>query len=332
MHRSGVTRRAVLLCGVALSCCLAPLRFGYPQGSGDGTGDQGNEENDETTLVDWSFDSELMDYKSNFLSRDIFGIEYDQYFSSLSATYNSPNRAGNLDPEVNDIAVSRSVYTVMNYSEQAIPSPATTGTNVFDRVHEMYRLHFGSHSQTSAAVDRLISAVTQIAKLESSQWMESKKTAQGLWARDAARGPFSSGQWKCNIAVSEWLLREGIRPIYINNDPRQGFANTDFMVNNRESLSCWKPTNTPDKGNLIVYLNHVGVVTDPARHLAVSAGKTHVQERTHWGLDSAGVPRAVSNRSELNSESLSDHPQAYFLEYNCPDIRTSSHYFYDQVE
>jgi hypothetical protein len=212
----------------------------------------------------------------------------------------------------------------------SLPSPATSGDTIFERIHRAYERQF-SDTRNDAASERLADLACKIAKEETSAWKASKESESGKWAKETERGPYKAGDWKCNVAIAEWTTKEGARPLYTKDG---SFANTKYMLDRKDSFTCWRTTDDPKKGDIGVYPNHAFVVIDPKTGEGVSALRNHTKNYQHFERDAQGVAHPVVFERDSRGVShavVDKEKEVIFFEYHCPDHQVHDNFLYDKV-
>jgi len=104
--------------------------------------------------------------------------------------------------------------------------------------------------------------------------------------------------------------------------PGTAYANTTTMLNGT-TFRCWRPTNSPQIGDIGVYPNHIFIVENPATGMGVSALRTHVTEMVHYTTDANGRyhPNPALDRHRFQTEPL---PEIIFFQYHCPDLKPAA--------
>jgi hypothetical protein len=133
-----------------------------------------------------------------------------------------------------------------------------------------------------------------------------------------------NGQTFCNVFVNSIGVQASLQMPTFGGLP----ATTQGWVANTGTLRCWKETSDVQRGTLFVVndpnaqkgsTHHMGIVTDPETHKAVSAGSSKVNVYTSWEYDSTGKARYIEHARDRND--LTGRAEVHFHEYTCPDHR-----------
>jgi hypothetical protein len=304
---------------------------------------ESNDENERENNAEESLDdSDLRDFEfgdfEDFYSQNLYSHATFVLLDPSEYSFNDSIVGSDTTNEKSYLGVNTS-FEFDTTTSSGIPSAVDRDESIFARVSLAYQRIYcdmiGDGSRNDAAAARLAQVATEVCESERSA-RNSDASYTGKWAFSAERGYLHEGDYKCNMAFGEWSEKAGLTPIYRDGNV---YADTKFISAHADSLSCWKPTEEPHRGDVVLLDTkngsmHLGVVTDPERGLAISAGKEVASEYRHFGFDQEGVARPIWDTrhtgSDMQSPAFSDRPAVQFFEYNCPDQRILDSFPFDK--
>lgn len=293
---------------------------------GDNDGDNDDSGNDSGAGPDFP------DYEPHFPdfpNEPDFNSEYADAFSDILESIDEMARetAGEFDAFDTIGEFGLTVPSLLQETSD-IPSAVTNENSIFERHTEILRGLFAQDKalpRNDGSHSRLADLVSETFRAEKAARNAENSPKMGEYARAAEKGYLGSGQNKCNLHVGEHLRKAGMDPMLLTN---KNYANTKAIVDNPKGFKCWRPSDSPKRGDVFVHhdgkYGHMGVVTGEQTNNGISAGKTWQSKRMHFAKDKNGVQRAIkSTQGERFEQDFNKHAEVIFMEYYCPDHEPS---------
>jgi hypothetical protein len=164
-----------------------------------------------------------------------------------------------------------------------IPSPVTTGDNVFAAVHHAHQRIANNNFNLPEANDELHQALLALA----TQIANPQDPHNKSWARSNSRGPDPAGP-HCTLLLNEELRNVGMDPLM---QSEKDYARSKYLYDHPYANSNYRPSPVPRDGLIGIEppppgetSGHVFIVAE-AKGKGISAGSDRVKTYQHFEWD-----------------------------------------------